>query len=68
MSEEGRYVYVLTGMHPEQWRKLSAELGIEGALIGFSNKEPHVQLTLALAKRLREEYRVEMTGPYAQTN
>lgn len=61
---DGRYVYILVGMHPEQWAKLSAQLGIEGALIGFSNKEPHVQLSKELAQRLKEEFRIEIAGPY----
>ena len=64
----GRYVYVLVGMHPEQWAKISAQLGIEGALIGFSNKEPHVLLTKELAQRLKDEFRVEVNGPYGQVD
>jgi hypothetical protein len=63
--------YILTGMHPETWYKLAAELehlGLEYRLFGFSNKEPHVFLSESLAKKLREVYKLTLDGPYPRVD
>jgi hypothetical protein len=69
--EETLCYYILTGMHPERWYKLAAELshlGLEARLFGFSNKEPHVYMTEELANKLRTEYHLKVDGPYGRAN
>jgi hypothetical protein len=75
MNEEETFVdqggphhyYILTGMHPEQWYKLAADLehlGLEYRLFGFSNKEPHVFISDSLAEFLRTRHKLVLDGPY----
>jgi hypothetical protein len=71
VHKEPYQYYILTGMHPETWYKLAAELdhlGLGYRLFGFSNKEPHVFLPESLAKKLRDDYKLTLDGPYPRVD
>ena len=72
-TEDGspHHYYILTGMHPEEWYRLADELshlGLKFKLFGFSNKEPHVFISEALANHLRTEHYLSLEGPFRRVD
>lgn len=68
---EPHYYYIIVGMHPEEWYKLSAQLdhlGLSYRLFGFSGKEPRIFLLENLVIKLRKLYHLQFDGPYSRVD